>query len=114
MTKANIETFEQLLRHIVNAGFEVKLVNFSDTEFAYEIQTGAKSNLTIANVNVADDYLCYYKNRYRDGFCNYYERFLEELKGCLDGNEYAYPVFFEFLVKEGMLTKRVETIIKYI
>ena len=49
MAKANIETFEQLLRHIVNAGFEVKLVDFSDTEFAYEIQTGAKSNLTIAN-----------------------------------------------------------------
>lgn len=112
MAKANIETFEQLLRHIVNAGFEVKLIDFSMTEFAYEIQTGAKSNLTI--VNEGDDYLCYFKNRYRNGFCNSYGQFLEELKGCLYDNEYAYPVFFEFLVKEGMLTKRVETVTKYI
>lgn len=112
MAKANIETFEQLLRHIVNAGFEVKLADFSDTEFAYEIQTGAKSNLTIANAS--NDYLCYFKDRYDDGFCYSYEQFLAELKGCLYGKEYACPVFFEFLVKEGMMTKQVETITKYI
>ena len=111
MAKANIETFEQLLRRIVNAGFEVKLVDFSDTECAYEIQTGAKSNLTIANAS--DDYLCYFKDRYDDGFCYSYEQFLEVLKGCLYGRDYASTVFFEFLVEEGMMTKQVETITKY-
>ena len=107
----NIKTFEQLLRHIVNAGFEVKLVDFSDTEFAYEIQTGAKSNLTIANANGGS--LCYFRDRYDDGFCYSYEQFLETLKGCLYGNDYASLVFFEFLVKEGMMAKQVETITKY-
>ena len=112
MAKANIETFEQLLRHIGKAGFEVKLVNFSDTEFAYEIKTGAKSNLTIANANNGS--LCYFKNRYDDGFCYSYAHFLAELRGCLCGNDYASPVFFEFLVGEGVMTKQVKTITKYI
>lgn len=103
--------FNQLLNRIIDSGMTIELTKV-DGNIAYEIQTGAKSNLTIYEV-VGDDAICYYKNRYSEGICNSYEDFLYELKGCLCSRDYASQVFFDFLEQEGVFEKVIETKVSY-
>lgn len=101
--------FEELLNRLVDAGFEITLQKGNGC-FEYEIDTGAKSNLTIYKDSV---YLCRFKARYHSGVCEDYLDFLYELKDCLCGREYASAVLFDFLEKEGLLTKVVTTKVEY-
>lgn len=106
----NIDTFDDLLLHLVSSGFDIHLGK-GDGCFTYEIFTGAKSNLTISKHPL---HLCNFEARYdHRGSCEDYQDFLYELKGCLCGRDYANAVLFEFLEKEGILTKVVETKVRY-
>ena len=102
--------FEELLLKLVNFGFEIYLCKQVNGKFGHDIYTGAKSKLVIYE---DDTYLCKYTARYSDGHCEDYDSFLTVFQDCLCGRDYADTLFFEFLVQEGRMTKRITKAVSY-
>lgn len=106
----DVMNFDDLIKELLWNGFTIEVKLNEHYDVGFEIQTGAKSNLTIFK----DDYnLCTYISRYQSGVCENKVEFLYTLKECLCGKDFANKCFYEYLVKKGVMNKIVEQKVKY-
>jgi hypothetical protein len=95
----------ELLELLLKEEFPIKLVLDDEMGMGYQIETGAKSNLTLfAPPEPAGARICDTKDRY--GKCEVvfnFDYFCYVLMSCMCGRDYASDTFFAFMVKYGMM-----------